>query len=137
MSWIGSLHPLLVHFPIALILAAAAAELVAIRTRDAKWHDLGVANLRSGAALSALTALAGWRFASAPFIDPAPLLSWHAGVGTAASATAIMAALLSIRGLERTGRAAVYRTMLLASAALVALAGHLGGTLVWGTVLAR
>jgi uncharacterized membrane protein len=37
MTFIDKFHPLLVHFPIALVLAAAAAELVVIATpRKAK-----------------------------------------------------------------------------------------------------
>jgi len=37
---IGKLRPLLVHFPIALVLAAAGAEIVATRTRRASWRAI-------------------------------------------------------------------------------------------------
>src|SRR2546430_8533106 len=37
---IGKPHPLLVHFPIALVLAAAGAEIVATRTRRASWRAI-------------------------------------------------------------------------------------------------
>jgi len=40
MMLIGKLHPLLVHFPIALVLAAAAAEIAAMRTRRASWRAI-------------------------------------------------------------------------------------------------
>jgi uncharacterized membrane protein len=40
----GRLHSLLVHFPIALILIAAVAELVSVTTRFPEWHMVAVAN---------------------------------------------------------------------------------------------
>jgi predicted membrane protein DUF2231 len=57
MSFIGTFHPLLVHFPIALVLAAAAAELVVIATPGRAWRTVAVANIRAGAAVGIVTAL--------------------------------------------------------------------------------
>ena len=128
MTFLGRLHPVLVHFPIALVLAAAAAELVAMCTRRAAWHVFSVMNLRAGAGMGAITAVAGWALKSAPFIEPTRLLSWHEWLGAAAAALAIGAAALSLRSGARS-----YRVALFAAAAIIALAGHLGGTLVWGT----
>ena len=128
MTFVGRLHPVLVHFPIALVLAAAAAELVAMRTRRAAWRVFSVMNLRAGAAMGAITALAGWRLAAAPFIEPTRLLTWHEWMGAAGAAVAIGAAMLSLR---TGGRG--YRAALFAAAVIIAVAGHLGGTAVWGT----
>ncbi len=98
MALIGKLHPLLVHFPIALVMAAAAAELVAIATPRHAWHTVAVANLRAGAG----------------------------------------AALLSSHGHVSSGRSVfVYRVALFGAAFLVAITGHLGGTLVWGAEFFR
>jgi uncharacterized membrane protein len=138
MALVGALHPLLVHFPIGLILAAAAAELVAIHTGRTDWRAIAVANLRAGAAMGALTAVAGWRLASAPFVEPSRLLAWHGWMGAAGAVGAIAAAVLSIGAHDRTrGRRVAYRAALFGAAALVAVAGHLGGTLVWGTGFLR
>ena len=49
MELIGRLHPLLIHFPIALVIAAVAAEAGAMLTRDARWRQVGITNLRAGA----------------------------------------------------------------------------------------
>ena len=38
MSFLGRLHPLLVHFPIALVIMAVAAEAAAILTCDRRWR---------------------------------------------------------------------------------------------------
>ena len=130
---VGKLHPMLVHFPIGLVLAAAAAELIAIHTGRPAWRTIAVANVRAGAAMGAITVVAGWALASAPFVEPTRLLTWHRWTGVAAATTAIGAALLSRWSRVPSGRSAfVYRTALFAAAVFVALAGHLGGTLVWG-----
>lgn len=133
MALIGRLHPLLVHFPIGLLLAAAAAELVAIHSGRAEWQALALANLRAGAGMGVLTAVAGWGLVRAPFVEPSRLLAWHEWIGTVAAVGSLAAALLSAGGFARTRRGLVlYRTALFGTAALVAVAGHLGGALVWG-----
>ena len=97
MPLIGKLHPLLVHFPIALVLAAAAAELVVITNPRTAWRSAAVANIRAAAALGVVTAITGWWFASSPLVDPSTSLQWHRWLGLAGAAGAIGAALLSTR----------------------------------------
>jgi hypothetical protein len=65
MSLVGKLHPLLVHFPIALVLVAAGAELAAMRTLRAGWRAIAVFNLQAGAAMAVATVIAGWVLAVA------------------------------------------------------------------------
>ena len=133
MSFIAKFHPLLVHFPIALVLAAAAGELVVIATPRQAWRAVAVANIRAGAAMAVVTAITGWLFASSPLVDASPSLEWHRWVGMASAAGAIGAALLSLRLHVPSRRSAfVYRFTLFVTALLVAITGHLGGTLVWG-----
>ena len=61
MAFIGRLHLLLIHFPIALVIAAAAAEGAAAVTADERWHTVAVRNVRAGAVFTLLAAIAGWR----------------------------------------------------------------------------
>ena len=134
MLLIGKLHPLLVHFPIALVLAAAGAEIIAIRTRQVSWRAIAVANVRMGAAMGALTVIAGWVLATAPFVEATPSLALHRWTGVTAVAATIGAALASRRSHVQSRRSlVVYRGALFGAAALVAIAGHLGAALVWGT----
>jgi Predicted membrane protein (DUF2231) len=49
MALIGRLHPLLLHFPIGLVLIAAAAEVAAMTTGLWDWRAVAVANVRAGA----------------------------------------------------------------------------------------
>lgn len=127
MAFAGRLHPVLVHFPIALVLAAAAAELAALLTGRTTWRTFSVLNLRAGAALGAMTAGAGWALAAAPFIEATRLLSWHKWMGAVGAAMALAAAVLSLTERERA-----YRVALFAAALVIAIAGHLGGVAVWG-----
>jgi uncharacterized membrane protein len=138
MSFIANFHPLLVHFPIALVLTAAAAELVVIATPRQAWRTVAVANIRAGAAMGIVTAISGWLFASSPLVDVSTSLEWHRWLGMAGAAGAIGAALLSWR-LHASSRrwAFVYRFTLFVTALLVAITGHLGGTLVWGVGFLR
>jgi uncharacterized membrane protein len=133
MAFIGKFHPLLVHFPIALVLAAAAAELVAVATLHKTWRTVAVANIRAGAALGAVTAITGWLFASSPLVEATTSLEWHRWLGLAGAVGAMAAALLSSPLFGSSQRSVfVYRFALFATALLVAITGHLGGTLVWG-----
>src|SRR5262249_17791639 len=120
MPLIGKLHPLLVHFPIGLVLAGAAAEVAAILTGRAAWRALAVANVRAGAAMGVTTAIAGGGLATASFVEPSPLLAWHRWLGVAAAAAAISAALLSRRlRVEPPRSALVYQAALFSAATLV------------------
>jgi uncharacterized membrane protein len=133
MLLIGRLHPLVLHFPIGLVLAAAGAELLAILTRRESWRTLGVANARAGGALAAVTAIAGWALTSAPFVEPSRLLEWHRWVGVAGATAAVAAAVVSTQLRSQSRHWLIfYQAGLFGAAALIGLAGHLGGTLVWG-----
>jgi uncharacterized membrane protein len=133
MGLISRLHPMLVHFPIALILAAAGAEILAMITRRASWRAVALANVRAGAAMSIVTVFAGWLLASAPFIEPTRSLALHRWTGLSASAAAIAAALLSVPYHVQSPRSLIaYQIALFGAAAFVGVTGHLGASLVWG-----
>jgi uncharacterized membrane protein len=137
MALTGRLHPLLVHFPIALVLIAAVAELVALTTRFPKWRMVAVANVRVGAAFAVASAGAGWLLASSRIVEASPSLEWHRWLGLAA-AVATVAAALATNETDRTQRRlGLYRIALFWAAALVAVAGHFGAVLVWGADFLR
>ena len=133
MVLLGRLHPLLVHFPIALVVIAAVAETIASLTDRWHWRTVAVANLRAGAAFGLAAAIAGWRLAQAPSVEATTMLEWHRWLGATAAMATIGAALTS-SGAD--GRSAlelwVYRITLFSATALVAMTGHFGGLLVWG-----
>ena len=130
MALIGRLHPILVHFPIALIVAAFGCELASMATRLGEWHAAAVANVRIGAVFAVGSAIAGWIFACSPMVDMSPSLEWHRWVGACAALAAVGAGLSSLDSSSRS--IWIYRGALGTAAALVGVTGHLGGVLVWG-----
>src|SRR4051794_9475443 len=109
MSLVGKLHLLVIHFPIALVLAAAGAEIVAIGTRRREWSAFAALNVRAGAAMAMLTTIAGWVLASAPFVSTTPALESHRWAGVVASVATLGAAgASSAARLRSRGWLAVY-----------------------------
>jgi uncharacterized membrane protein len=138
MAFIGRLHPLLIHFPIALVIAAALAEVAAIVTAHEGWRTVAVSNVRAGAVFALLATIAGWRLAWQPEMEVSPLLEWHRWLGTVAAGTALAAALATRGvGVRSALEMRIYRIVLFAAGTLVAVTGHLGGLLVWGANFLR
>jgi uncharacterized membrane protein len=138
MALIGRLHPLLVHFPIGLVLMAAAAEGVAMTTGLSSWRTVALTNVRAGAVFAIGAAIAGWRLASSPGIEATSSLEWHRWLGALAALAVLGAALATAGARGRSPFAMwVYRITLFWAAALVAVTGHIGGLLVWGADFLR
>jgi uncharacterized membrane protein len=138
MAFIGRLHLLLIHFPIALVIAAVAAEVAAAVTADDKWHMVAVRNVRAGAVFAVLAAIAGWRLSLEMGMDASPLLEWHRWLGTIGGFVTFAAAIATAgEGSRSQLGVRSYRIALFAAAALVAVAAHLGGKLVWGANFLR
>jgi uncharacterized membrane protein len=138
MAFTGRLHPLLIHFPIALVIAAALAEAAAIVIANANWRTVAISNVRAGAVFALVATIAGWRFAVAPEMEVSPLLEWHRWLGTLAAAATVVAA-LATAGVNRRSplETRMYRIALFAAGMLVAVTGHIGGPLVWGANFLR
>jgi len=138
MALIGRLHPLLVHFPIGLVLTAALAEVAAMTTGLSDWRTVALANVRAGAVFTVGAAIAGWRLAASSAIEATASLEWHRWLG-AIAAVAVVGAALATAGARSRSPLALwgYRITLFWAAALVAATGHLGGLLVWGADFLR
>jgi uncharacterized membrane protein len=137
MALTGRVHPLLVHFPIALVLIAAVAELVSLTTRFPEWHMVAVANIRAGAAFAVASASAGWLLASSRIVEASPALELHRWFGLAGVVASVAAALATGEMDRPPRRLWFYRIALFWAAALVAVAGHFGAVLVWGADFLR
>ena len=129
---------MLIHFPIALVIVALAAESAATVTGDERWRIVAVANVRVGAAFAVMAAAAGWRLALAPGAEMTSLLEWHRSVGIIGTGATIAAAIATFDAGRRSFiKLWTYRVALFGAGALVAVAGHLGATLVWGADFLR
>jgi mono/diheme cytochrome c family protein len=130
---LGSLHVLLVHFPIALLICAAGGELwlawrgLRTPTQFVRFCVLlGTAGALAAAALGWVQAWNGYGLALPR------TLSLHRWIGTSGVLWAIGTAILSERDERRRQRSQSFRTALFIGAALIGVAGHLGGILVHG-----
>src|ERR1019366_8462449 len=130
MALTGHLHPLLVHFPIALILIAAVSELVSLVTAFPEWHTCAVANVRAGAAFAVATVGTGWLLGSSRIVEASAGLEWHRWLGLAAAVAAVVAALATSES-DRSRWCWRFRAALFGAAGLVAVAAHFGALLVW------
>ncbi len=126
----GQFHPLIVHFPVALLIAALLAEGIALLFRRPGLHATARFCLALGT-LGALSAsLTGWLWADAGGQSAA----LHRWLGVATTAFAAATCLLSVMSLRADTRAAriAYRLALFATIALLVYTGNTGGTLVYG-----
>jgi len=138
MTHAGRLHPLLLHFPIALVIVAAFAELVATLKSRRRWHIVSVANVRAAAVSAVATAATGWFLAASLSVDDGRSLHWHGWLGTAAALATIGAAFTTVAIDRRPSTVRwAYRIALWTAAVLVGVTGHLGATLVWGADFLR
>jgi len=130
---IGRFHPLAVHFPIALLLAALPAALWARWRRSAQWATCADYCTALGAVGAVFASALGWcaHEAGAGALQP-DLLERHEWSGFAAAFLALitLAAAAAARRGHRFGR--WHLPLLFVTAAVVSLAGHFGGMLVWG-----
>ncbi len=127
----GKFHPVVVHFPIALLMVAALGEVLAILGfgpgREAGRLLVPLAAVAAVAAvvLGLLSATYGG-YGAGVFV--------HRLLGIITGVLAVATAVLQQVHLRRPGPGTLlaYRLCLLASAGLVGLTGHFGGILVYG-----
>lgn len=131
--WVGPLHLIAVHFPIALLITAAGAEFRSI-VQGSRIPTPAVRFCVLMGVMSAVTtASLGWIHAANGHGLGAPqVLGLHRWIGTTAAAWAVVTVFVSERDERRGVRSLWFRVWLFLSALLVAVTGHFGGILVHG-----
>jgi uncharacterized membrane protein len=132
--FIGRFHPLIVHFPIGLIVLAALMEGVATFYRPLRRLRSAISFVLFLGAFSAVVAvIAGYFLSLEGGFDPV-LLERHMWLGIGVAAMAVAAVVLQALSRRRRSRylARAYAGMLVAAVGTLVLAGHLGGTLTRG-----
>lgn len=127
-DFLGRLHPIAAHFPVALLLMAALAELL-LALRPTLGLETTVRFLVAGGAIGALiAALLGWFAAGWRLVDRSQTLGIHRWNGSAVAGMALVAAWLAFRSRSRM----VLRIVLAALAAALVIQGYLGGEMAFG-----
>ena len=136
MDALARLHPATVHFPIAFFLGAALAELLFLWRGGEFWKAGSRFSSWAGAVTAPVAAALGW--AAGGWVaypgDLAGILRLHKWVGTGVAVAGLLTAALVEVATRRESDALrnLYRVILFGTAAAVAVAGYLGGLLVYG-----
>jgi mono/diheme cytochrome c family protein/uncharacterized membrane protein len=132
--WLGKFHPPAVNFPIALLIAAAAAELLGIATGKPAFDAITRYCVWFGALTAVGAGTLGWFLGGFRLTDASWVLMTHRWLGTSTVVCAGLVLVLSeaSRRSERRGTRICFRAALFAIAALVSVTGFFGGAVVFG-----
>ncbi len=135
-NWIlqllGRLHPLLVHFPVGLLVVAFFLELLTLKGKKTGLREGITWMVYIGAISAALSALFGW-FLKTQEAYTGDLVDNHQYTGIATAVLAIITALILKSSLKKeTLNLKLYRFTLTLTVVLLSIAGHLGANLTHG-----
>ncbi len=132
--FVGQFHPLAVHFPVALIIAAALAELIGAVRKSESFPRVARYCLTLGALGTLVASMTGWAWANGDSGVEA-----HGRLGLATTCFAVGACLFSLRQLRGPGTRSdrrIYALVLLVTLVLLVMTGHQGGQITHGPVQA-
>lgn len=130
---VGRTHPILVHFPIALVLVAAMIETARAIARRPGPARTSINMLGIGVLAAGLAIWSGWLNGDHEnHSSVADTMELHRWVGIGGGGAALLAYLLGLAGARSRRLLMVFRAVLLISAFAIGFAGHLGGSMVYG-----
>ena len=132
--WLGKIHPPAVHFPIALLTAAAVAELLRMATGKPAFDAISRYCIWFGTLTAVIAGALGWCAGSFRLTDASWVLMTHRWLGTSTVACAVLVLLLNeaSRSPDRRRIRMSFRVALLVVAVLVSATGYFGGAAVFG-----
>lgn len=132
-NFLGRLHPMIVHFPISLLMLAAVLELFSLKKFESPLRS-GINTLVFVGAISAIVAaLLGWQLSNQEETigDAFAIHQWTGNITAAiGSITAVL--LYRILKNKQVGLVKAYRLILFLSTLSVSVAGHFGASLTHG-----
>jgi len=130
----GRAHPILVHFPIALLAAAAFFELIRVLARRTQPSPTAIGCLILAVLGAAAAGASGWLNADVNELAGDTDVELHRWIAIGGSSAAVLAFFLGVLARSPEARALrrLYMLCLFLGAAAVGLAGHFGGELVYG-----
>jgi plastocyanin len=134
LRWLGNFHPPAVQFPVALMVAAAAAELLFL-VNGRPFFDIASRYCVWVSALGAVIAgPLGWCAGGFQFTDQSWVIAVHRWLGTSADVLAVATLALSELSRRRQSRALRFwfRVFLSVVAVLLLVTGFFGGAITYG-----
>ena len=136
LEFFGNLHPVVVHFPIALVIVAAGAEIFGVFCRGHRRYSMTIVCVVVAAFFSIFAAWAGWLNAigDARSGTAERVLLFHRWIGIAMASVITITLIVTLIDMARPRYwlLACSRATLILAALLVMVAGYLGGELVYG-----
>ena len=132
--WLGKFHPPAANFPIALLVAAALAEILFAVTGRPTFDAASRFCLWFAALAAVMTGTLGWFLGGFRAADPSWIMTTHRWLGTSTDVLAVITLLVG-EASRRPGRQWVrrwFRVLLVVVALMVLAAGFFGGALVYG-----
>jgi uncharacterized membrane protein len=132
--WLGKFHPAAANFPVALLVAAAVAEVLLAVTGRPAFDAANRFCLWFGALAAVVTGTLGWFTGGFRTADSSWILMTHRWLGTATDVLAVVTLLLGEVS-RRPGRQRARRwfgVLLVVVALMVLAVGFFGGALVYG-----
>ena len=131
--FLGRLHPMVVHFPIAFLIFAAILEIFTFKNFDSKFRPAIKLLVWIGAISAVIAAVFGWLLADSDGIE-GELLDLHqqVGIATAVLSSLILFFLQKISKEQKSNQVLIYRSFLFIAAVGVSVTGHFGASLTHG-----
>jgi uncharacterized membrane protein len=131
-EFLGHLHPVVLHFPLALVIVGAVAVIWNWLRGEEGVGEFAFHCLWIGAAMAVVASVSGWFFAEHEAGEEGLELHRWFAVGATGAAVLVAGLATLARTDDRPGLVAITRLGALLTAASMAFAGHLGGNMVWG-----
>jgi uncharacterized membrane protein/mono/diheme cytochrome c family protein len=132
-QFLGRLHPLIVHFPVALLVFAGLLELLSLRNYDSKWRPGILAMVWAGGLSAVFAAIAGFLLAENQG-SSGELLDLHkiTGIATAVLSLAVIGLQYRVDIQKTAQNIRLYRISLFFTLITLTIAGHMGASLTHG-----
>ena len=135
MSWLGRLHTLVIHFPIAMFIAALGVELFGLWRRNIQYQSAAHVMLIVGTIGAIVAAALGWFAGGFYLTDRNQVLMLHRWLGTAIAAAGLLLLYLSATARRAPERPrTLYWTTLGAMTIAIAIQGYIGGSFMHGGI---
>jgi uncharacterized membrane protein len=135
-GWFGHWHPVVVHFPIALVVMAALAEVLRVLKRNESYAFAARFMLYGAAFASVVAAMLGFAAAAGESYEGQQALNFtfHRILGVAVPVLIFLTLGLceSARRTKEGWQYTAYQALLFVTMLVVVMTAYLGGTLVFG-----
>lgn len=130
---VGRTHPILVHFPIAMVLVAAMIETLRAIVRRPTPARTSINMLGIGVLAAAAAIGSGWLNGDFEnHASNADTMELHRWVGIGGGGVALLAFLFAMVASRSRRALMAFRALLLVAAGAIGFTGHLGGNMVYG-----